>query len=135
MLLLNALQSAPTTRLFDFIGSLRTGTIGQARNTQLSINEVVRVEEPYLDTGLYLRTSNRYRWILIPRKLDGYEAIKRDLAVAGAGMMKKVIPSNWEEFLFVLLFMARYSAQQWSTTQGYCLPTSLSQPSSQSPGF
>jgi hypothetical protein len=80
-----------------------TGPFGYKR--QLSISEIVRAEEPYLGTGLYLRTSNRYRWILIPRKLDGYEAIKRELAVAGAPLVKRFIPTNGEEFVFVLLFI------------------------------
>jgi hypothetical protein len=79
------------------------GPFGYKR--QLSISEIVRAEEPYLGTGLYLRTSNRYRWILIPRKLDGYEGIKRELAVAGAAAVKRLIPTNWEEFFFVLLFI------------------------------
>ena len=80
-----------------------TGPFGYKR--QLSISEIVRAEEPYLGTGLYLRTSNRYRWILIPRKLDGYDAIKRELAVAGAPLVKRFIPTNGEEFVFVLLFI------------------------------
>jgi hypothetical protein len=80
-----------------------SGPFGYKR--QLSISEIVRAEEPYLGTGLYLRTSNRYRWILIPRKLDGYDAIKRELAVAGAAVVKRIIPTNGEEFVFVLLFV------------------------------
>jgi len=79
------------------------GPFGYKR--QLSISEIVRAEEPYLGTGLYLRTSNRYRWILIPRKLDGYDAIKRELAVAGAAVVKRFTPTNGEEFVFVLLFV------------------------------
>ena len=80
-----------------------SGPFGYKR--QLSISEIARAEEPYLSTGLYLRTSNRYRWILIPRKLDGYDAIKRELAVAGAVVVKRLIPTNGEEFVFVLLFV------------------------------
>lgn len=80
-----------------------SGPFGYKR--QLSINEIVRAEEAYLGTGLYLRTSNRYRWILIPGKLDGYEAIKRKLAEAGVAVVKGFIPTNGEEFVFVLLFI------------------------------
>lgn len=80
-----------------------SGPFGYKR--QLNISEIVRAEEPSLGTGLYLRTSNRYRWILIPRKLDGYDAIKRELAVAGAAVVKRFIPTNGEEFVFVLLFV------------------------------
>jgi len=80
-----------------------SGPFGYKR--QLNISEIVRAEEPSLGTGLYLRTSNRYRWILIPSKLDGYDAIKRELAVAGAAVVKRFIPTNGEEFVFVLLFV------------------------------
>jgi len=86
-----------------------SGTVGVSGpfgyKTQLNISEIVRAEEPSWGTGLYLRTSNRYRWILIPRKLDGYDAIKRELAVAGAAVVKRFIPTNGEEFVFVLLFV------------------------------
>jgi hypothetical protein len=75
-----------------------SGPFGYKR--QLNISEIVRAEEPSLGTGLYLRTSNRYRWILIPRKLDGYDAIKRELAVAGAAVVKRFIPTHGEEFVF-----------------------------------
>jgi hypothetical protein len=78
-----------------------SGPLGYKR--QLRINEIVRAEEPYLGTGLYLRTSNRYRWVLIPRKLNGYDASKRDLGVADAAVVKRFIPTNLEEFVFVAL--------------------------------
>jgi hypothetical protein len=86
-----------------------SGTVGVSGpfgyKKQLRISEIVRAEEPYLGAGLYLRSSNRYRWILIPRKLDGYESIRRELAMAGAAVVKRVIPTNGEEFVFVLLFI------------------------------
>ena len=81
-----------------------SGPLGYKR--QLSTSEIVRAEEPYLGIGLYLRTSNRYRWLLIPRKLDGYEAIKRELSIAGGAVERRVIPTNAEECVFVLLFIA-----------------------------
>jgi len=80
-----------------------SGPFGYKR--QLSFSEIIRAEEPYLGTGLYLRTSNRYRWILIPRKLDGYEALKRELPITGAAAVRRFIPTNGEEFVFVLLFI------------------------------
>jgi hypothetical protein len=67
--------------------------------------EVLRAEEPYLGGGLYLRTQNRYRYILIRRNLDGYAAIKRELSDLGVEMVKTSILPNWEEFVFVLLFV------------------------------
>lgn len=72
---------------------------------QLSPKEVLLAEEPSLGAGLYLRTSNRYRWILIPRKLDGYNSIKHELSETGIVVVKTSIPPNWEEFLGVLLFI------------------------------
>jgi hypothetical protein len=72
---------------------------------QLSTAEIVRTEEPTLGGGLYLRTSNRYRWIMVPRKIDGYETIKRDMAGMGVPLVHKFVPTNWEEFLGVLLFI------------------------------
>lgn len=72
---------------------------------QFSTGEIVRAEEPYLGAGLYLRTSNRYRWILIPRKMDGYESIKCELPIPGAAIVKRFISTNTEEFVFVLLFV------------------------------
>lgn len=87
-----------------------SGTVGvsgpSGYKRQLRISEIARAEEPYLGTGLYLRTSNRYRWILIPRKLDGYESIRRELSVAGAAIVIRLVPTNGEEFVLVLLFIA-----------------------------
>jgi hypothetical protein len=65
---------------------------------QLSMGEVVRAEEPSLGGGLYLRTSNRYRWIMVPRKIDGYETIKRDMAGMGVPFVHNLVPTNWENF-------------------------------------
>jgi hypothetical protein len=71
---------------------------------QFTRDEILRVEEPSLGGGLYLRSSNRYRWLMVPRSLDGYGQIKDDLRAMGIPFTKKVIPTNWEEFAFVLLF-------------------------------
>ena len=37
--------------------------------------------------------------------MDGYDAIKRELLMAGAGVVRKFIPTNTEEFVFVLMFI------------------------------
>lgn len=78
---------------------------GPGYKRQLAISEIVRAEEAYLGAGLYLRTSNRYRWILLPHKMDGYEAIKHELPMAGAAVVKRLIPTNAEEFVFLLMFV------------------------------
>jgi hypothetical protein len=80
-----------------------SGPFGDQR--QVSQEDVLRAEEPSLGAGLYLRTSNRYRWIMIPRKLDGYESIKNELSETGIVIVKTSIPPNWEELLGVLLFI------------------------------
>jgi hypothetical protein len=80
-----------------------SGPSGEKR--QLGTSEIIRLEEPSLGGGLYLRTSSRYRYFLVPRKLDGYDAIKRELAATGAPLVKTFVPPNREELLFVLLFL------------------------------
>jgi hypothetical protein len=84
------------------------GAVGMAGpqefKREFSIREIVRTEEPSLGTGLYVRTSNRYRWIVIPRRLAGYEAIKQELGAVGVSVVRTTIPPNWEEFAGMLLF-------------------------------
>jgi hypothetical protein len=87
------------------VTSSTTGVSAVGYRRQLSNGEIVRAEEPFLSAGLHQRSANRYRWILIPRNLDGYEAIKRELAAAGIAVVKTSIPPNWEEFLGVLVFI------------------------------
>lgn len=72
---------------------------------RLCRSELLRAEEPSWGTGLYLRTANRYRWAVIPRTLDGYESAKLELAGMGLAVEKTLIPPNWEEFVWVLLFL------------------------------
>ncbi|MCU1270839.1 MAG: hypothetical protein JWN74_2133 [Acidobacteriaceae bacterium] len=76
----------------------------QGFKREFSSGEIVLTEEPSLGTGLYLRTSNRYRWIAIPRRLAGYEAIKQELGAVGFSVVRTTIPPNWEEFAGMLLF-------------------------------
>jgi hypothetical protein len=68
----------------------------------LERSEIQRAEEVPWTPVLYLRTSNRYRWIPIPKKLDGYENIKRELRGMGIPFARTSFPPNWEEFLGVL---------------------------------
>jgi len=71
---------------------------------QLNREQIVRFEEPRIGGGLYLRSTNRYRYLLIPRSLDDYEQAKSELIRMGIPLAKKVIPTNAEEFIFVLTF-------------------------------
>lgn len=68
-------------------------------------DEIVRAEESS-GRGLFLRTSDRYRWIFIPRRIDGYQDIKDNLTASGTPVVESKILPNWEEFLFVILFCA-----------------------------
>jgi hypothetical protein len=66
--------------------------------------EIVRAEESSWGGGIYLRTANRYRWLVIPRLLDGYGQLKDELIALGIPFTRKAIPTNWEEFVMILLF-------------------------------
>lgn len=77
---------------------------GASSAKQLARNEIQRAEEVWW--GLYLRSSDRYRWILIPAKIDGFEALKRDLRELGIPIVQATIPPNWEELAGVLVFTA-----------------------------
>lgn len=73
--------------------------------SQISTGEILRAEEPSLGAALRLRTSNRYRSILIPRGLDASGAIKNELAASGISVAKTTFATNWEEVAGVLFFI------------------------------
>jgi hypothetical protein len=77
---------------------------GSASVRRLERSEIQRAEE--VSWGLYLRSPNRYRWILIPAQIDGFETVKREVAELGVPIVQAAIPPNWEEFLGVLVFTA-----------------------------
>jgi hypothetical protein len=70
---------------------------------QFAREEILRIEESSIGGGMYLRTSNRYRWMSIPRGLDGYGQIKDELRAMGIPFTRKLIPTIWE-FAIVLLY-------------------------------
>jgi hypothetical protein len=69
---------------------------------QLARREIRRAEE--VSWGLYLRTANRYRWILIPRKIEEFAAVKAEIEGMGIAVVQGEIPPNWEEFVGALVF-------------------------------
>jgi hypothetical protein len=77
---------------------------GLMRQRQFSREEILRAEEPSMGGGLFLRSPNRYRMIVIPRRIDGYSELKAALQAQGIPFVGKVIPGNWEDFAFVFLF-------------------------------
>lgn len=72
--------------------------------TKLARNEIQRAEE--VSWGLYLRTVQRYRWILIPSKIENFDALKCELKEMAIALVPSSIPPNWEEFAGVLVFTA-----------------------------
>jgi membrane protein implicated in regulation of membrane protease activity len=74
------------------------------RDVRLDKSEIVRAEDASWSTGLCLRTANRYQWYLIPRTLDDFDAIKRDLTGINIPVIETRIPPNWEEFIGACLY-------------------------------
>ncbi len=68
----------------------------------LAREEIVRAEE--VSWGLYVRTKNRYRWVLVPAKIEGYEGLKREIAEMGIPVMEAAAPPNWEESVGAVVF-------------------------------
>jgi len=75
---------------------------------QIERSAMVRAEELSSGwrKGIFLRTSNRYQWLRIPRKIDGYEQLKGELISMGIPVVPVSIGPNWEEFVFIFLFVA-----------------------------
>lgn len=69
---------------------------------ELRWDEIVRAEG--VGWGLYLRSAERYRWILIPGQLDGFTELRREIADQGIPIEAAAMAPNWEEFAGALLF-------------------------------
>jgi hypothetical protein len=63
-------------------------TFARQFKRQLSREEITRAEEQSLGKGLFLRTSNRHRYAVIPRNLGDYEAIKKEIVLLGIPIEK-----------------------------------------------
>lgn len=66
--------------------------------------EIRQAEE--VPWGLYLRTPSRYRWLLIPAKIEGFDSLKQEISKLGIPIVPAAIPPNWEEFAGMLVFTA-----------------------------
>lgn len=55
--------------------------------------------------GLYLRTSNPFRWLLIPKSIDGYEEIKSGLAASAIPVTRTRLSPHWVDTLAVFIFL------------------------------
>jgi hypothetical protein len=71
---------------------------------RIAISDIVKAEEPSWGSGLYPRTSKRYSWVVIPRRVDGYDEIKKYLTLMVIPIVKTKVPGNWEEILLAILF-------------------------------
>lgn len=69
---------------------------------KLAQAEIRRAEQ--VPWGIYLRSSNRYRWILIPAKIEGFAALQREIGEMGIPIVPAAIAPNCEEFVGVLVF-------------------------------
>ncbi|MFC5863533.1 hypothetical protein ACFPT7_14600 [Acidicapsa dinghuensis] len=72
---------------------------------RFSREEIVRAEEVRLVRGLYIRSSNRYRWILVPETIDRYDEFKDELRRMGIPFVRRALPMNPEEWLFVAVYI------------------------------
>ena len=77
-------------------------TCGSFGTRQLSRAEIQRAEE--VPWGLYLRTQNRYRWLLLPSKMSAYRELKAELERLQIPTVQAATAPNWEEFAGVLVF-------------------------------
>jgi hypothetical protein len=100
------LGSSLRAQTIDISPSGISATYAYGIKRQLNRSEILRAEEPSLGAGLYLRSPNRYRWLVIPRKLEDYDAIKGELINMGIPIVQTSIPPNWEEYVFMLLFIS-----------------------------
>ena len=83
---------------------------------QLSSDEIQVAEE--VPWGLYLRSEHRYRWILIPARIENFNAFRRELSAMQIPIQKAMAPPNWEEFLGVIVFTATMVCAIFSRSAG-----------------
>ncbi len=70
----------------------------------MSWQEVVRAEE--VPWGVYLRTRNRYRWLMISNKVGGFDSLTREITGMNIPIVQTASAPNWEEFAGMLVFTA-----------------------------
>lgn len=95
-------QSLRDFRVEVFEDGVRVAADGGIR--VMGREEIRRVEE--VGWGLYLRSAQRYRWILIPVGLHGFAELKGEIAAMGIPLVQAEVAPNWEEFVGALVFVA-----------------------------
>lgn len=73
---------------------------------QLDRNEILRAEE--VSWGLYLRTARRYRWLMIPSRIDGFQKLRHEIEALEIPIVRAAVPPNWEEIAGALIFAATF---------------------------
>lgn len=66
--------------------------------------EITQAEE--VCWGIYLRSADRYRWILVSSQIDGFDECKSELKRLGIPVMAAATPPNWEELAGAVVFLA-----------------------------
>src|SRR5579864_2840280 len=66
--------------------------------------EITQAEE--FSWGVYLRSADRYRWILVSSQMDGFIEFKSELKRLGIPIAAAAIPPNWQELAGAVVFIA-----------------------------
>lgn len=66
--------------------------------------EITQAEE--ICWGVYLRSADRYRWIVVSSQIDEFDEFKSELKHLGIPIIAAAIPPNWEELAGAVLFIA-----------------------------
>lgn len=56
--------------------------------------------------GVYLRSADRYRWILVSSQIDGFRELKNELKRMNVPIITAALPPNWEELAGAVAFIA-----------------------------
>lgn len=80
------------------------GLRGADSERKFGTEEIRRAEE--VPWGLYLRTAERYRWVLIPAGVVEFEELKREIGGLGVVIVAAGMAPNWEELVGGVVFAA-----------------------------
>jgi hypothetical protein len=86
------------------VSSWGVRVLGDSGMQALERAAILRAEE--VPWGLYLRSANRYRWILLPARIADFRALKWEIAEMRIDMVPAAVAPNWEEFVGALVFAA-----------------------------
>ena len=70
----------------------------------LQRSDIVGAQE--VGWGIYLRSANRYRWILVSSQMDGFRQFGSELENMGIPIVAAAVPPNWEELAGAAAFIA-----------------------------